>query len=198
MNVEALESLTAKIQRRATYWVHRWAWHHRQTPLIDDCVSAGLEVLFTVGHNDPRVWWEIQNAIQNEISRWLYGVNRGSAERALKIPIRLSATVLLPSIDAAPDIVAEARVTVDRMYAYLTATSRGRGRPLTKMQREKRARALWVWQELALSGCLFRKDYEARSWNSNQIFDARQLLKQMVRGEVDLAPAGRNGDHQTL
>lgn len=180
MSDEQILAVIPKIRTTAVYWVARWAWHHRATPLVDDCVSVGIEVILRRGLEDRRVWWEVRNAIQDEIARWLYGVERCSGPRVLTIRLSLDALKGVPVEGSAPDVIAEARIMIRRIVLYLTETRRTKGRPLSHAQRQFRERALWVWQQLVINGALVRTEYEALGWNANKIFDARQLLRRLA------------------
>jgi len=73
------------IRSVARKWVYRWAWRSASKALIDDVESAAWEVIATLGIDNPRVHWEIQNAIQDEITRWVWGVTRSQRPRRLII-----------------------------------------------------------------------------------------------------------------
>lgn len=69
------------IRTTAAYWVKRWARHQPTKTLVDDLEAAGWDVVLTLGARSPRVRWELQNKIQEEICLWLYGVGRGQRPR---------------------------------------------------------------------------------------------------------------------
>ena len=71
----------ARMAGLARSWVQQWAWHQQDSGLVDDCRSAGLEAWCRWGPTHPRLWWEVQNAMQDEISQALYGVTRSQRPR---------------------------------------------------------------------------------------------------------------------
>jgi len=70
------------IRRLAAHWVLRWAWRQDVRALVDDLEGACWVVLLKLGAAHPRLRWEIQNAVQDELCLWLYGVTRGQRPRA--------------------------------------------------------------------------------------------------------------------
>ena len=84
MNDVEVHRWRTRLRAKAAYWAKAWAWHQDQRALMDDLEGVGWEILCRLGVAHPRLRWELQNAMQDAICWWLYGVSRGQRPRRIR------------------------------------------------------------------------------------------------------------------
>lgn len=166
-----VEAVRPRLRQMAIHWHQRWAWHQDRV-LVEDLEARGLLVLAELGRDHPRLWWEVQNAMQDEIAHWLYGVMRGQQPRRVEVvPLtRVASTV---SREAWPDRVAEGRVVVDQLWREATG--------------QERLVLGWI---AAHGQCLPRRIYRAAGMSQDVVHDRRVSLRRKAQRILGL-PAGR-------
>jgi len=166
-------------------------------------VSAGHEAL--VRYPDHQFLWvrngKIENAMREELSRWLYQCAPGRGrERLIQYRETMNVLSKLSDLNAmSPLDMAILHQQLDRISDSLVRPPAKKFKYLSPRQQAKWwafasrlwCQRMWVWLHLALGGCvetthgerrfhpgeLNRKEYEGMGWTSKQIYDARRRLR---------------------
>lgn len=151
-----------------------WAGRQDQRPLIEDLKSAGWITLLTFGSSHPRIHYEIQNSMQDEIAKWLWGVTRAQRPRLLKIALPLEKAY---------------RVAVDpRLSPLQIAELRQKIMNVWKLLPEE-LQILWVRMAMNLQRDRRGKYTTARlsvlcrdkGWSAKQIHTRKKRLRHIVK-----------------
>jgi hypothetical protein len=120
----------------AKQWMRLWAWQQNEA-LLEDCCGAGWEAIAKYGVENPRIRWEIRNAVQNEIILWLYQRTRGRGERHIEL-------FPLSEIFEYPDPINIEQVVINRDFV------RKLQQDLQDATKATRSKTFKVWEALAL------------------------------------------------
>lgn len=169
------QELTWRRRLRATAArIARFAYRQDQRALIDDLEMSGWVVLLTKASD--RIMFDIENAMRNELSRWLNGVNRGQRPRYLTTQVPFDETTPLKN-----GITPEAEVMAQRAAAAIAAWA-------IPPQRRSRERRVEAPKRARLLGCLLessgvsnRSAMERWGVDSNGLTWARAEIRAVLR-----------------